>query len=140
MESNRTRQISPSNKTKDPPMTFEKPQYQARCDQRVRSRSPSRKTVLSSSLTRRDFLALSTALSVSPLVFSSPDYAKDTTMTTATEEAVVAQTAGNNSIRPFTYRATDEELNDLRRRVAATRLPDKEPVSDFSQGVKLATV
>src|SRR5438094_3986311 len=41
---------------------------------------------------------------------------------------------------PLTYRATDEELNDLRRRVAATRLPDKEPVSDFSQGVKLATV
>jgi pimeloyl-ACP methyl ester carboxylesterase len=140
MESNRTRQISPSNKTKEPPMTFEKPQYQARCDERVRSRSRSRKTVLSSSLTRRDFLALSTALSVSPLVFASPDHTKDTTMTTATEEAVVAQTAGNNSIRPFTYRATDEELNDLRRRVAATRLPDKEPVSDFSQGVKLATV
>src|SRR5438270_11322888 len=46
----------------------------------------------------------------------------------------------NRSIRPFTYRATDEELDDLRRRVAAVRLPDKEPVSDFSQGVKLATV
>ena len=65
-------------------------------------------------------------------------------MTTATEEAIVAQatsqTAGNTSIRPFSYRATDEELNDLRRRVAAVRLPDKEPVSDFSQGVKLATV
>ena len=125
-------------------MTFEKRQYPARCDELVRSRRRSPKTVLSSSLTRRDFLARSAALTVSSIVFACPNYAKDTTMTTATEEAVVAQTtrqtAGDNSIRPFTYRATDEELNDLRRRVAAVRLPDKEPVADFSQGVKLATV
>ena len=85
-------------------MTIEKPPYPPGSDQLVLSRSRSSKTALSSPLTRRDFLALSTALSVSPLVFASPDYAKDTTMTTATEEAVVAQTAGNNSIRPFTCR------------------------------------
>jgi pimeloyl-ACP methyl ester carboxylesterase len=67
-------------------------------------------------------------------------------MTTDTDAAIVAptptarQAKESSSIRPFTYRATDEELNDLRRRIVATRLPDKEPVSDFSQGVKLATV
>ena len=62
-------------------------------------------------------------------------------MTTATEEAVVAQatrqTAGNTSIRPFTYHATDAELNELRRRIKATRWPEKETVADTSQGVPL---
>jgi pimeloyl-ACP methyl ester carboxylesterase len=41
------------------------------------------------------------------------------------------------SIRPFRYRATDEELNDLRRRINATRWPQKETVADTSQGVPL---
>ena len=65
-------------------------------------------------------------------------------MTTATEEAVVAQApgtrqaAGNTPIRPFTYHATDAELNDLRRRIKATRWPEKETVADTSQGVPLA--
>ena len=44
------------------------------------------------------------------------------------------------AIRPFTFRASDEQLDDLRRRILAARLPEKEPVSDFSQGVPLATV
>ena len=43
-------------------------------------------------------------------------------------------------IRPFTYHASQAELDDLRRRILAARLPENEPVSDFSQGVKLATV
>ena len=61
-----------------------------------------------------------------------------------TEEAVLAQApgtrqaAGNTSIRPFTYHATDAELNDLRRRIKATRWPEKENVADTSQGVPLA--
>ncbi len=41
-------------------------------------------------------------------------------------------------VRPFTYRATDAELNDLRRRIEATRWPEKETVADTSQGVPLA--
>ena len=64
-------------------------------------------------------------------------------MTTDTEAVVVAQTSAERqaaSIRPFTYLAPQSELDDLRRRILAARLPDKEPVSDFSQGVKLATV
>jgi hypothetical protein len=31
-----------------------------------------------------------------------------------------------STVRPFTYRASDAELDDLRRRVLATRLPEKE--------------
>jgi pimeloyl-ACP methyl ester carboxylesterase len=46
----------------------------------------------------------------------------------------------NESIRPFRFTASEEELADLRRRIVATRLPEKETVSDFSQGVPLATV
>src|SRR4051812_35179762 len=146
MESNRTRQISPSNKTKEPPMTIKKPQCPARCDELARSRSRSAKTVLSSSLTRRDFLSRSAALSVSPFVFAASNYAKDTTMTTADTDAAVAaapatrQATEDSSIRPFKYRASDAELDDLRRRIVATRFPEKETVADFSQGVPLATV
>ena len=34
----------------------------------------------------------------------------------------------------------DAELTELRRRIKATRLPEKEPVADMSQGIPLATV
>jgi pimeloyl-ACP methyl ester carboxylesterase len=43
------------------------------------------------------------------------------------------------AIRPFTFRASDEELADLKRRILATRWPGKETVSDDTQGVQLAT-
>ena len=42
------------------------------------------------------------------------------------------------AIRPFTIDASDEELADLRRRIEATRWPDRE--TDPSQGVRLATI
>ncbi len=45
-----------------------------------------------------------------------------------------------DAIRPFHVNIPEEELTDLRRRVAATRLPERETVTDFSQGVPLATV
>ena len=45
-----------------------------------------------------------------------------------------------NGIRPFHYRAKEEELVDLRRRVAATRWPERETVGDTTQGVQLATM
>jgi pimeloyl-ACP methyl ester carboxylesterase len=44
------------------------------------------------------------------------------------------------SIRPFRFRATDEALADLKRRVEATRWPSPELVHDESQGVQLATM
>ena len=51
-----------------------------------------------------------------------------TTVETATE------------IRPFQVEIPEEELADLRRRIAATRWPTKELVADRSQGVQLATI
>jgi pimeloyl-ACP methyl ester carboxylesterase len=44
------------------------------------------------------------------------------------------------AIRPFEVNVPESELEDLRRRIAATRLPSKELVEDRSQGVQLATV
>jgi Epoxide hydrolase N terminus len=41
-------------------------------------------------------------------------------------------------IRPFHVEVPEEELTDLRRRIAATRWPEKETVTDESQGVPLA--
>jgi pimeloyl-ACP methyl ester carboxylesterase len=43
------------------------------------------------------------------------------------------------AIRPFQVSTRDAELTELRRRITATRFPEKETVTDFSQGVPLAT-
>jgi pimeloyl-ACP methyl ester carboxylesterase len=43
-------------------------------------------------------------------------------------------------IRPFQVDMADEAIADLRRRIAATRLPSTELVADRSQGVQLATI
>jgi pimeloyl-ACP methyl ester carboxylesterase len=43
-------------------------------------------------------------------------------------------------VHPFHVEIPEEQLSDLRRRIAATRSPSKELVEDRSQGVQLATV
>jgi pimeloyl-ACP methyl ester carboxylesterase len=43
-------------------------------------------------------------------------------------------------IRPFQFDIPKDALEDLRRRIDATRLPSKELVEDRSQGVQLATI
>jgi pimeloyl-ACP methyl ester carboxylesterase len=43
-------------------------------------------------------------------------------------------------IRPFTVEVPEEDLVDLRRRIAETRWPERETVADESQGVQLATM
>ena len=48
--------------------------------------------------------------------------------------------AKGDAIRPFHVDISEEALVDLRNRLAATRLPEQETVSDNSQGVPLATV
>jgi hypothetical protein len=44
------------------------------------------------------------------------------------------------AIRPFHVDIAEEAIVDLRRRIAAWRPPEREPVDDQSQGVQLATV
>jgi hypothetical protein len=44
----------------------------------------------------------------------------------------------DKSIRPFHINVPEEQLVDLRKRIEATRWPDKETVNDESQGIRLA--
>jgi pimeloyl-ACP methyl ester carboxylesterase len=44
----------------------------------------------------------------------------------------------NSAIRPFRINVPEDQLVDLRRRIIATRWPDRETVNDRSQGVQLA--
>ena len=78
---------------------------------------------------------------------TSPDGGADTLAPTApvpTQEPkqtiVLGRSAGDASIRPFSYHATDDELADLKRRIAATRWPERETVNDDTQGVRLDTI
>jgi pimeloyl-ACP methyl ester carboxylesterase len=76
---------------------------------------------VSSSPTRRSVLATSAAAGAASLLPG--------------QQAAAAE---NNAIRPFRVSFPDEQLSDLRRRVKATRWPEKE--TDETQGVRLATI
>jgi pimeloyl-ACP methyl ester carboxylesterase len=76
-------------------------------------------------------------------MFSSTSFGKEPNMTPV-EKANAASpdqtSSGGTAIRPFRVSFPEADLVDLRRRVAATRWPDKEVVADQSQGVQLATI
>ena len=78
-------------------------------------------SAISSSLSRRGFLASSAAVGAASLF---PAAARAATQ--------------DGAIRPFRIDVPEEALVDLRRRVLATRWPDRETVADRSQGVQLA--
>ena len=50
------------------------------------------------------------------------------------------QAADKTAIRPFHVNVPEAELTEMRRRINATRWPDRETVTDESQGVPLATM
>ena len=54
-------------------------------------------------------------------------------------ENETATDTGADAIRPFQVHFPDEALADLKRRIAATRWPERETVTDATQGVQLAT-
>ena len=60
------------------------------------------------------------------------------TPTTATGQRG-EQAADKTAIRPFQVNVPEAELTDLRRRINTTRWPERETVTDASQGVQLAT-
>ena len=59
--------------------------------------------------------------------------------TTGAAERGSEQAADKTAIRPFRVNVPDAELIELRRRINATRWPERETVTDQSQGVQLAT-
>src|ERR1700726_4351916 len=69
----------------------------------------------------------------------------DSKSNTAQKENTMAQTsatqaAGKTTMRPFQVNVPAAELTELRRRINSTRWPDRETVTDESQGVPLATI
>src|SRR5258706_6533381 len=50
------------------------------------------------------------------------------------------QVADKTAIRPFQFNFPDAELTDLRKRITATKWPERELVMDASQGVQIATM
>src|SRR5437764_31129 len=52
----------------------------------------------------------------------------------------VMSTASSTELRPFQVDVPQGDLDDLRRRILATRFPEKETVDDATQGVQLATM
>jgi hypothetical protein len=51
-----------------------------------------------------------------------------------------AQPNEDQSIHPFRVDIPEQDLVELRRRIAATRWPDRETVDDQSQGIQLAKI
>jgi hypothetical protein len=62
--------------------------------------------------------------------------------TIATQRDDVGQQASSDptAVRPFQVSFSEAELSELRRRILATRWPERETVTDDSQGVPLATI
>ena len=61
-------------------------------------------------------------------------------MTESNAAHASAQATDKTAIHPFHFNFTDAELTDLRRRVNATKWPERELVQDASQGVQLSTM
>jgi pimeloyl-ACP methyl ester carboxylesterase len=64
----------------------------------------------------------------------------DTDAALLAAEPALRAAANDHLIRPFTVRVPQAAVDDLRRRLAATRWPTPELVEDRSQGVQLATL
>jgi len=61
-------------------------------------------------------------------------------VTTETPADAVRQTDSGLDIRPLHVSFPEADLTDLRRRIEATKWPERETVADASQGVQLATM
>jgi pimeloyl-ACP methyl ester carboxylesterase len=77
---------------------------------------------------------LATALVAAIVLFGSAGHAQSVTA------VQTKTTAEDTTIRPFQIHVPQATLTDLRQRVLATRWPEKETVSDQSQGVQLAKI
>ncbi|KAF1008878.1 MAG: Haloalkane dehalogenase [Luteibacter sp.] len=89
---------------------------------------------------RRPFVARTLALALAMAVLGPTGYAPFAHAADTAPEATSTTTRNDESIRPFHVHVPQEQLDDLRRRIADTRWPDKETVNDQSQGIQLARV
>jgi pimeloyl-ACP methyl ester carboxylesterase len=87
---------------------------------------------------RRFFGAAAATVAAGPLgllTFSKRLEAMTDTLTAVDRRTVT----GKSDIRPFKVNVPEAQLTDLHRRIKATKWPERETVSDASQGVQLAT-
>jgi|SRR5579871_6540070 len=61
-------------------------------------------------------------------------------MTKSAAQRTTDPSTDNIAIRPFQVDVPEAELTELRRRINATKFPERETVADATQGVQLATV
>jgi len=86
---------------------------------------------------RRQFVGVAAAtVAAGPLGL----FGRVNAMTQALTDVAQPTGSGQTEIRPFRFTASDADLTDLRRRINATRWPEREIVNDQSQGVQLATM
>ena len=71
---------------------------------------------------------------------TEPNITTAATASNATPQAGGRAAADNPAIRPFRVNFPQSALTDLRLRIEATRWPEREMVTDASQGVPLATM
>jgi pimeloyl-ACP methyl ester carboxylesterase len=79
---------------------------------------------------------------LAPRVLSGNRFSKSSRELAAKETVMtkLADVVEATEIRPFQVNVPEAELTELRRRINATRWPEREPVPDASQGVQLATM
>jgi hypothetical protein len=85
-------------------------------------------SVISSASIRNGFFAISRAMGAFSLgVLAVPSYAQAVSSADVGDPvSTLRQSAPGDAIRPFTFRASDETLADLRRRIGATKWPSRE--------------
>jgi pimeloyl-ACP methyl ester carboxylesterase len=70
-----------------------------------------------------------------------PNHSREATVSqSGTTQTGSAHAAANAAIRPFKVSFPDADLTELKRRIDATRWPERETVADQTQGVQLATI
>ena len=98
-------------------------------------------TAVSSLPAKRGLLVSAVAANAASLFFAHQAAAGDTPISHPSKQGDSSMdTVQDNAIRPFQFTAPEEAPVDLRRRIAATRWPERETVDDQSQGVQLATM
>lgn len=86
---------------------------------------------------RRRFIGVAAA-TVAAGAFTRLAFADEPIHSTA--GIVQVKSGDNTAIRPLRVHASDAQIADLKRRVKATKWPERETVADASQGVQLATM
>src|SRR5580700_10678536 len=94
-----------------------------------------RAQIAQTSSSRRDFLRAAAASSAVAIL--SAESAADTARASTDKVAQVVLPPATTAVTPFKVSVPQSAIDDLKRRLASTRWPERETVGDWSQGVPL---